>query len=238
MPMEARLIILDDREEASALAAELAALHLSRALTRHGKASFMASGGSSPWRMFSLLSRETLDWSRVTVGLVDDRWVPADDAGSNERGIREKLLQGPAAQAGFLPMKTADELPFEGVAARTQEYAPHCAPVSSVLLGMGPDGHTASWFPGDKNLDRLLHPPAGEILAGVDAGHSPVAGEFRYRMSLTATPVCDAEAGILLIFGDDKRSVLEQSLVGDEREFPVRRAIDGLGSRLSIIWAP
>ncbi|MBY9067544.1 6-phosphogluconolactonase [Hyphomonas sp. WL0036] len=236
--MDARLIVLDDREEASVLAAELAALQLSRAIGKHGKASFMASGGTSPWRMLSLLSEEALDWEKVTVGLVDERWVDLHHQGSNEKGVRERLLKGAAAAATFIPMKTEDATPFEAVAGRSAAYAPHCKPVSSVLLGMGPDGHTASWFPGSPQLSSLLHPAGGEILAGVDAGHAPVAGEYRYRMTLTAEPICNAEAGILLIFGEDKRSVLDQSLVGDEQTYPVRRAIEGLGNRLSIIWAP
>lgn len=236
--MDARLIVLDDREAASGLAAELTALQLSRAIAQHGKASFMASGGTSPWRMFSLLSEEQIDWDKVTVGLVDDRWVDPGHEGSNERGLREKLLKGPAAAARLVPMKTPDADPFVAVPDRTLAYAPLCAPISSILLGMGPDGHTASWFPGSDQLEQVLYPGEGAVLAGVDAGNSAVAAEFRYRMTLTAGPVCNAEAGILLIFGEDKRAVLDQALAGNEHEFPVRRAIDCLGSRLSIIWAP
>lgn len=236
--MESRLIVLDDREAASALASELAALHLSRAIAKDGHASFMVSGGTSPARMLSLLSQEALDWGNVTVGLVDERWVDPNHPGSNEKGVREKLLKGPAAAASFIPMKTSDADPASAVAGRAAAYAPHLSPISCVLLGIGPDAHTASWYPGSIGIEHALYPEEGALLAAIDAGNTPVSGEFHQRMTLTAEPICNAASGILLMFGEDKRTALEQSLKGDEKQFPVRRAIEGLGSRLSIIWAP
>lgn len=236
--MEARMIVLDDREAASVLAAELASLHISRALAKDGSASFMVSGGSTPARMLSLLSQEALDWSKVTVGLVDERWVSSDDPGSNEKGVTEKLLIGRAAAARFLPMKTQEAEPASAVVERSAAYAPYLRPISCVLLGIGPDAHTASWYPGSIGLEQAMHPGNGAVIAAVDAGNSPVAGEYRHRMTLTADPICGAASAILLMFGEDKRAALEKSLIGDEMQFPVRRAIEGLGNRLSIIWAP
>lgn len=236
--MDARMIVLDDREEASALAAELATLHISRALARDGAASLMVSGGATPARMFALLGQEALDWSRVTIGLVDERWVTPEDPGSNEKSVREKLLRGPAAAARFLPMKTQANEPASAVEERSAAYAPYLRPVSCVLLGIGPDAHTASWYPGSIGLEHAMYPRDGGVIAAIDAGNSPVAGDYRHRMTLTATPICSAASGILLMFGEDKRAALEKSLTGDEEQFPVRRAIEGLGSRLSIIWAP
>lgn len=236
--MDARLIVLDEREAASALASELAALHLSRSIAHSGKASFMVSGGTTPGRMFGLLSEEALDWKNVTVGLVDERWVDPDHPGSNEKTVREKLLKGAASGARFLPMKTDDADPSSAVVSRAAAYTPYVSPVSCVLLGMGPDGHTASWFPGSIGLEQAMYPKDGAVIAAIDAGNTPVAGDYRHRMTLTAGPICTAEAGILLIFGEDKRDALDHALTGDEKLFPVRRAIEGLGRRLSIIWAP
>lgn len=236
--MESRLIVLDDREAASALAAELASLHLSRAITKDGHASLMVSGGSTPARMFSLLSQDQLDWPRVTVGLVDERWVSPDNPGSNEKSVRDKLLKGPAAAAQFIPMNTDAAGPASAVAERAAAYAPHTSPISCLLLGIGPDAHTASWYPGSIGIDQAMYPEDGAILAAIDASNTPVSGDFHQRMTLTAGPVCNAASAILLMFGEDKRSALEQSLKGDEKLFPVRRAIEGLGNRLSIIWAP
>lgn len=236
--MEARLVLLDDREDASALTAALVAEHLDGAITRSGKASLMVSGGSTPGAAYRLLSEKALDWKAVTVGLVDERWVAPDDGASNERLVRERLLRGPASQAKFVPMKTPDGLPQDAVADRSEAYAPHCQPISCIVLGMGEDGHTASWFPDTAGLQAALYPEAGDIMSAMDATGAPVAGAHTLRMTLTAEPVCAAAAAILLIFGNDKRAVLEQALTAEETEYPVRRAIDGLGRRLTIIWAP
>lgn len=235
--MKPRLIIMDNREDASVLASELTASALTGAIRTTGEASFMASGGSTPAHMFSVLSDSDIDWSDVTVGLVDERWVDPDHPASNERLVRQKLLKGRAAAASFLPMKTSAATPEDAVADRSAAYAPACEPISCILLGMGPDGHTASWFPGALGLDAAFM-PGGPLMAAIDAGNSPLAGNEPYRLTLASDPVCSARTGILLLFGEDKRAVLDQALAGDEQTFPVRRAIDGLGSRLSIIWAP
>lgn len=236
--MEARLVLLDDREEASALTAALVASHLDGAITQSGKASLMVSGGSTPGAAYRQLSEMALDWGGVTVGLVDERWVTPDDGASNERLVREQLLCGPASQATFLPMKTPAGSPNDAVSDRSAAYAPHCQPISCIVLGMGSDGHTASWFPGAAGLEAALFPAAGEIISAIDASNAPVSGSHPLRMTLTAGPVCAAAAAILLMFGNDKRAVLEQALSGEETTFPVRRAINGLGRRLTIIWAP
>lgn len=236
--MEARLVLLDDREEASALTARLVAGHLETAISQSGKASLMVSGGSTPGAAYRLLSEKPLDWAHVTVGLVDERWVDADHPDSNERLVRAQLLRGSASDANFIPMKTQAGMPDAAVADRRLAYAPHCQPVSSIVLGMGGDGHTASWFPASSGLEAALHPAGGEIIAAIDASNAPVAGAYPMRMTLTAAPVCAAAAAVLLIYGHDKRVVLERSLKGDEATYPVRRAIEGLGRRLTIIWAP
>jgi 6-phosphogluconolactonase len=235
--MAATRIMLDDREEASEVAAKLAVAALSRGIAARGSASFMASGGSTPGLMYSIMSGAGIDWSKVTVGLVDERWVAPDHPDSNERLLRAKLLQGPAAQAQFLPMKTACATPSESAAERSAAYARACSPVSCILLGMGSDGHTASWFPGAEGLGAALRPDAA-LVSAIHAASSPLAGAAAHRMTLTARPVCSAEAAILLVFGGDKRSVLEAALSGDPQTYPVRHAIDGLGDRLTIIWAP
>lgn len=235
--MTPRLIIMDNREDASVLAAELSVAALTGAIRSEGKASFMASGGSTPTHMFGVLSGADIDWQDVTIGLVDERWVAPDHRASNERLVRHKLLKGRAAAATFLPMKTGASTPAEATHERSAAYAPACAPISCILLGMGSDGHTASWFPGAAGLDAAFD-PEGAVIAAINASNSPLAGDEPFRMTLTSVPVCNAKTGLLLLFGENKRAVLDQAFAGDERTFPVRRAIDGLGARLSIIWAP
>lgn len=222
------------REEAAEAAAHLAADTLGAEISRRGAASLMVSGGSSPARMFERLSTETLDWTKVTVGLVDERWVAPDHPDSNERLVRTRLLKNAAERAAFLPMKTGHASPSEAVADRNAAYAPHCASISFLLLGMGTDGHTASWFPGAANLAAIIAADGAPCVAAVEA---PIAA-VRQRMTLTGSAVIHANRALLLVFGAEKRSILENMAEADPMNCPVRFAIDGLGDRLSIFWAP
>lgn len=223
-----------DREAASRAGARLAADTLEAVIAQHGAASLMVSGGSSPGRLFKLLSREPLDWTRVTVGLVDERWVARHDLSSNERLIRETLLAEAAEKAAFLPMKTAHATAAEAIMDRNAAYAPHCASISFLLLGMGADGHTASWFPAAANLAEIVSPDGAQFVAAVEAPLAVVA----QRMTLTGSAVIHANRALLLVFGVEKRSMLEHMTEADPMNCPVRFAIDGLGDRLSIFWAP
>jgi len=223
-----------DREEASEAAAHLAADTLSAEILRRSAASLMLSGGSSPVRMFELLSLETLDWAKVTVGLVDERWVAPDHPESNERLVRTRLLNNAAERAPFLPMKTAHAHPSEAAEDRNAAYAPYCGSVSFLLLGMGTDGHTASWFPGAANLADILYADGAHCVAAVEAPQAAVP----LRITLTGSAVNRANRALLLVFGAEKRSILERMADADPMICPVRFAVDGLGDRLSVFWAP
>jgi 6-phosphogluconolactonase len=222
------------RAEASQAAAALAVATLGAAILARGKASLMVSGGSTPVPMFECLASAPLDWASVTVGLVDERWVAPDHPDSNERLVREHLLQGAARAATFISMKTAEESPAAAAADRSAAYAPHCSPADFVLLGMGKDAHTASWFPGNPALARLVSPPGGACVAAVEAPGATVP----QRMTLTVPAVNCARRGVLLLFGEAKRAVLEAASTADPLQCPVRYAMDGMGDRLSIHWAP
>ena len=89
----------------TALAAQLAA-DLRADLGIHARSSLAVSGGSTPRHMFQLLAATELDWSRVAITLVDERWVDATDPDSNEALVRDCLLQDRAAAASFVGLKT------------------------------------------------------------------------------------------------------------------------------------
>src|ERR1700730_8141402 len=88
------------RELAGSIAADLSA-----AIAARGLASLVVSGGRSPARLFECLRTEEIDWSRVYVALADERWVDPSDPASNERLVREELLQERAAAAHFRGLK-------------------------------------------------------------------------------------------------------------------------------------
>lgn len=236
--MKHEFLAHSSRDEAADFAARMAVGVLSAAIEESGKASFMVSGGSSPAPVFDRLAHTDMAWSRVTVGLVDERWVSPDDPASNEQLVRRHLLIGKAGAAGFVPMKTAAKTAAAAVADRNLAYGPHSDPIDLILLGMGNDGHTASWFPKASGLKSAMHAKHGEVVAAIDATGCPVAGDLTERLTLTGPAIIDSDAAILLIFGDDKRDVLNAALKSEPDDRPIRFAVDGLGPRLTIIWAP
>lgn len=236
--MKYELIRFETREEALGYSSRFIAGGLATAIEDRGRASLMVSGGRSPGPLFDQLSSVGLPWEQVTVGLVDERWVPLADDSSNEALVRKYLLKDKAGAAGLIPMKTEALTPCDAVEDRNAAYAPHCAPVDVIVLGMGEDGHTASWFPGAKGLETAIAPAHGEAIAAIDATGCPVAGSNTQRLTLTGPVVTSARMALMLLFGDEKLGVLERALQSDPMDMPVRYAIDKLGPRLSIIWAP
>ena len=85
----------------------LVAEYLSTAVQRDGGATLVVSGGRTPVALFQRLSDSDLPWSRVTVTLADERWVPTDSPASNENLLRTHLLVGRAAAARFIPLKSS-----------------------------------------------------------------------------------------------------------------------------------
>lgn len=229
----------ETREEAAACAAGALVTALAYGLGDNGRAVFMGSGGSSPGPVYQRMSRARIDWSKVTVGLVDERWVDADDAASNEKLLRKHLLMNRASEAQFLPMKTAAASAEAGAPLANLAYQDKAAqPYDAVLLGMGTDGHTASWFPGARGLDKALDPASRDCVSAIDARGCPVAGAHPDRLTLTLNVVKSARTVVLLLFGEEKRGVLEQALTGPNDTLPVSHLIAALDNKLTILWAP
>ena len=103
--------------DAATLAQDLAdvvADQLRDGLARRGQALLIVSGGNTPVPFFERLSLAELAWSQVSVTLADERWVPPSHADSNARLVQRHLLQGPAAQARWLPLVNKAATPAEG----------------------------------------------------------------------------------------------------------------------------
>jgi 6-phosphogluconolactonase len=127
-------------------AAKRLASALEDAIRRHGSACTALSGGSTPEPAYRELATIPLDWPKITFALVDERFVPPTDGASNQALIRRTL--GPAFGAGaqlaplFFPAAAVTDSADQADA----RYAP--LRIDIALMGMGEDGHTASWFPG------------------------------------------------------------------------------------------
>jgi 6-phosphogluconolactonase len=199
-----------------------------------GIAAIAVSGGSTPAKFFSALGRrKELDWDRVIVTLVDERWVPETSDRSNAGLVNMKLLQGPAASARFVPLYAGGEEPDEAALARAaQQLELVPGRFAAVVLGMGNDGHTASFFPGGDNLSAALTSNAPVV-----AMHAPGAGEA--RVTLTLSRLLKTDALYLHIEGEEKAKVLEMALAeGPVEEMPIRAILRQDQVPLNVYWSP
>lgn len=223
----------DTQVLATRLAADVAQ-HLIDAISKRGMASMAVSGGSTPKRLFEVLSGAELDWSKVTITLVDERFVPADNPRSNHLLVATHLLQNKAAAATFLPLYQDVASALQAAAIATEKTEDIGNPFDVVILGMGTDGHTASFFPGGNHLARAIDPDAPR---GVMTMEADGAGE--QRLTFTYPSLADARFLVLHIEGDAKRAVLEKAEAGtDETEMPIRSMLNRAPSDLEIYWAP
>ncbi len=217
------------------LATDIISARLSEDINQTGGASLMVSGGSTPGPIYTKLSQIELPWHKVKIGLVDDRWVEEANKGSNAAFIRRALLQGFAKASTFIPMKTPHSTPIEGQNKVETLYQNIPQPYSALVLGMGSDGHTASWFPKSQGLERALN--ANNLVQAITAKPSDVTGTYLDRMTLTCSAVSKCKLALLLITGAEKRKVFEMALKPNS-SLPIRAAIDALGDKLIVLWAP
>lgn len=219
---------------AEALATGVAAVLCGGIATR-GQAVLAVSGGSTPKLFFRTLAKADLDWPRVTVCLVDERWVPETSERSNTRLVRENLLTGRAAEARLEPLfeEGPSAREAEGEISRRLSALPR--PFDALILGMGNDGHTASFFPGADRLAEAIDPHAGHRVLAIEA---PGAGESRITLALPF--LLEARFLALHIEGQEKRDTLAKALdEGPVEEMPVRAVLGAdRDEPLQVFWAP
>ena len=215
---------LHEADSANTLAQQLAAwvaTRLADDLARRGQALLVVSGGSTPVPFFQALCRQSLDWSRVTITLADERWVGTDDPRSNERLVREHLLQGAAACAEFVSLTTVDETPSQGCSALEARLSALAWPATVTVLGMGADGHTASLFPvADERVWRQwAELPTRCMPVGAPAEPNvPVP-----RLSLTPRCLLDSQVLVVHATGAAKWPLWQQAVQpGECHTLPIR----------------
>lgn len=229
--------VIHDRGDIVSRGAAAIEAALRQALETRGQASLMVSGGSSPKPLYERLSQADLDWSKITISLVDERWVDPGEAGSNEDFIRENLVQNYAAKANFFGLKTAHTSVDAGLSSAQARFKTLARPFDVCVMGMGSDAHTASWFPNSKGLEAALALDNSDILCSVDAAGAPVAGDHPHRITLTLRAVLDAHLVILFIPGAAKREVFDTAPTKPLFNAPVQ-ALLGAGRNLHVFASP
>lgn len=205
--------------------AELAVASLGQ--DRHDRFSLFLSGGSTAEECYASLARaggagSGVDWSTVDVYLGDERCVPPDDPASNHRMVAETLLDKVGPVGSDHPMYRSG-----APSAAAADYQAVIAPLPAfdvVHLGLGPDGHTASLFPGSAALDVV--DPAALVVANQD----PSARNPHERITLTYPAIARARLVVVTVSGASKRQALAGVVAGDEDLPATRLAAD------RIVW--
>jgi 6-phosphogluconolactonase len=168
--------------------------------------SFALCGGSTAPACYERLAAESadvVDWLSVNIYWGDERCVQADDPGSNQRLGRQYLLERVGAANAVYPM-SCDEGP-DAYQLRLGEIGK----LDVTHLGMGPDGHTASLFPGSDALDA---DPGQLVALNFDkTGRNP-----DQRMSLTFSGIARSRLVIFTVAGESKRDALKRVLAGED----------------------
>ncbi|MCX7858464.1 MAG: 6-phosphogluconolactonase [Chloroflexus sp.] len=225
MTPQRTIAIYDSADELYRAAAALVAAQLAAAINERGRALVALSGGSLTTRLYPLLAnpplREQIDWSAVSVLFADERYVPFDDAENTYRATRQTLLDHVPVQAEHVfPVPTYYRDPEQAAAIYHQQtaalLAAHGGKFDVVLLGMGPDGHTASLFP----RHPALTGPADRLAVVVrDAPKPPPL-----RISLTPAALNAARTVLFVVSGADKAAAVAAALAetGDPLDQPTR----------------
>jgi len=202
-----KLIVAKDRAELRRVAAEILARKIQAAVSARGRCTIALSGGSTPGPVYQELGDSDLarkvPWSQLEIYFADERAVPLDDPESNYRLVKETLLRSHPDLLGQVFRMPADAADRDQAAKRYGRKLPD--PLDLLVLGMGPDGHTASLFPGSAALDEK-----DQRVVPVLAPKPPPQ-----RMTITPPVIERARAIVVMASGEEKAPALARALVGE-----------------------
>ena len=206
-----------DNEEAfySALANDVETL-LKSTINENGVARILLSGGSSPIPLYQKLAWTDLDWSKIEIGLVDERFVPRNHEHSNECMIRK-----------MLSLNGKNEIKFHSMVQEAFDYKCNAEIIEKeyaifenadlTILGMGEDGHTASIFPNDENSERCYQ--ASTFTALTNAPNFP----FK-RITCTPKTLLSSKNTFLLVKGNKKVDIYQNTALN----LPIHRLTNAI----------
>lgn len=218
------LIVVADAVELAKAAADRV---MARISANDGRIAICLTGGSSPKKLYELLGsdgyKDRIPWDRVHWFIGDERFVSPDDPFNNMSGARRAFLDRCAPAANIHPIPTDAASPDEAALRYEHQLKTFygageldaAKPLFDlVLLGVGPDGHIASLFPGYPAIAEKTH-----WVVGVSQAH---VAPFVPRASLTLQALGSCREMLFEVGGKDKRAILTRVLA--EEDLPANRA--------------
>jgi 6-phosphogluconolactonase len=227
VPKRGQVRIYDDPDQvAHAAAAELARI-VEGVLADRARACIALAGGSTPRAMYRLLARpgyrDRIEWPRVEIFFGDERCVPPDHRESNYRMAREELLDHVPLAADHVHRILGEREPHEAARLYREvlgrvffgEHGSDDGPprFDLILLGVGPDGHTASLFPGTQALQEKEAWVVANFVEKLDT----------WRLTLTAPVLSAASHVMITATGQEKADALALALAGPDGSVPIQQ---------------
>ncbi len=228
--MNRSIEVLSNKPQLVNRSLELVLAQVQAAIAQRGVCTIALAGGSTPKPLYEKLAVQDLPWDQLQIFWGDERYVPPSDPDSNEGMARQAWLDHvpiPASHVHPMPTQSAD--PKEAAQDYDQHLQNHFGvqpgefpALDLILLGLGPDGHTASLFPYTAALevsDRL-------ITVGQKDGQP--------RLTFTVPFINHARCVVFMVSGENKRPALSEIFApeGDANKYPARR-INPVGQ---LIW--
>jgi len=214
-----------DLEALSQAAAKLVVSCADESIVARGRFALALSGGNTPRRLYELLAESPLDWQKAHLFWGDERFVAPTDPASNFRMAREALLSRcPVPPQNVHPVPVDIGSPQAAAKAYEEELrgffrgAPFTFDMA--LLGIGPDGHTASLFPGSAALKEKRR---WALAVDGHAGQPPVP-----RITLTLPALNASREVVFLAIGAEKKPLIEEIMEGGS-SYPAARVAPEAG---------
>jgi 6-phosphogluconolactonase len=229
----------DQESLASKLAMQLLKL-MDQTIEEKGSVVLALSGGSTPKPLFRSLASADLDWSKVIITLVDERWVPKSHELSNAAFMQKYLLDSLPDGVKFIPLyepAATAELSTDEVLSNychvTHSSVNAPRPFDIVVLGMGGDGHTASFFPDADNIADLVDQKSTTPLLTCNSTSTQVE-----RITWNLPMLLNSQYLALHFTGAAKKSVFNNALENvDACELPIRSVIFQQHLPLQVFYA-
>ncbi len=214
-----RMSTLADPEAVAVRAARDIAAQLGRAVQQRGRAHLALSGGGTPERTYELLAESMESWEAVEVWFADERCVAPEDEQSNYRMAAQKLLQRIPIAPQAIHRMQGELGPEEGARRYAEELRDRLGEqgtlvpvIDLIVLGIGPDGHVASLFPGAPTLDAQEH----ELCLSVHDSPKPPP----QRITLSLAMLRTAHRCLLLATGPSKTDAVSAALGTPTKHVP------------------
>lgn len=212
--------VLENAETVAHSAVHRILVKAQEAISHRGIFKLVLAGGSTPKRVYEILSEQQQQWSKWHLFLGDERCLEIDDPQRNSLMIRQSWLHkivrsGDFPEQNFHPIKA--ELGSEQAASDYADTIKAFLPFDMTLLGMGEDGHTASLFPGHQH-------PEDELVHAVYHSPKPPAE----RVSLSKQTLAQSEQVLILVTGSGKKTAVKQWQQGEAIPIAQIEALDSI----------